>query len=127
MIKSSSVAHLESNLTDVAIHHGTPWRVQNANLAINHIVAVSDIIGMKQVIVTHAAAKSLHKLPANSQWCMLAKVEEYAADPASLANNAKALAGSDLIRLRVGDWRVIMRDGVVLEVLEIGSRGSNHE
>ncbi|WP_035097604.1 hypothetical protein [Devosia sp. LC5] len=31
------------------------------------------------------------------------------------------------IRLRVGDWRVIMEDGVVLEVLEIGPRGGVYE
>jgi mRNA interferase RelE/StbE len=29
-----------------------------------------------------------------------------------------------MIRLRVGDWRVIMDDGVVLEIVAIGSRGS---
>lgn len=39
------------------------------------------------------------------------------------ANNVKALKGREAIRLRVGDWRVIMDDGVVLAVLEIGPRG----
>ena len=53
----------------------------------------------------------------------MAKVEQFAADPASLANNVKALSGREAIRLRVGDWRVIMEDGVVLAVLEIGPRG----
>jgi mRNA interferase RelE/StbE len=34
------------------------------------------------------------------------------------------LTGSPNIRLRVGDWRVIMDDqGTVLAVLEIGTRG----
>lgn len=52
------------------------------------------------------------------------KVEQYAADPASQANNVTALTGSPYIRLRVGDWRVIMDDrGNVLDVLEIGTRG----
>ena len=54
----------------------------------------------------------------------MAKVDQYAADPASQANNVKALQGREGIRLRVGDWRVIMRDGEVLAVLEIGPRGS---
>jgi mRNA interferase RelE/StbE len=57
----------------------------------------------------------------------MAKVDQYAADPASLANNVTNLKGRDGIRLRVGDWRVIMRDGVVVEVLEIGPRGGVYE
>lgn len=53
------------------------------------------------------------------------KIEQYAADPASQANNVRALKGREGIRLRVGDWRVIMNDdGVVLAVLDIGPRGS---
>lgn len=55
------------------------------------------------------------------------KIEGYAADPASQANNIKALQGRGGIRLRVGDWRVIMEDGVVLDVLDIGPRGSIYE
>lgn len=39
-------------------------------------------------------------------------------------NNVKALVGSEYIRLRVGDWRIIMDDqGTVLQVLKIGARG----
>jgi len=53
------------------------------------------------------------------------KIEQYAADPASQANNVRALKGREGIRLRVGDWRVIMNEnGVVLAVLDIGPRGS---
>lgn len=66
-------------------------------------------------------------MPANMASRIVAKVEEYAADPASQANNVKALKGRDAIRLRVGDWRVIMQDGLVLAVLEIGPRGSIYE
>lgn len=52
------------------------------------------------------------------------KIEQFAADPRSRANNVKALVGSPYIRLRVGDGRVIMDDqGNVLLVLEIGPRG----
>jgi mRNA interferase RelE/StbE len=40
----------------------------------------------------------------------------------------KALRGFEgLIRLRVGDWRVIMHDGVVIEILEIKARGSAYK
>jgi mRNA interferase RelE/StbE len=53
------------------------------------------------------------------------KIRSFAEDPASQANNVKALQGVEgVIRLRVGDWRVIMRDGVVVEILEIKARGS---
>ena len=36
-----------------------------------------------------------------------AKIAQYAADPASLANNVRKLQGREGCRLRVGDWRVI--------------------
>ena len=49
-------------------------------------------------------------------------------DPASQANNVKALQGMDgMLRLRVGDWRIVMCDGVVLEILDIKVRGSAYK
>lgn len=57
----------------------------------------------------------------------MGKIEAYATDPASQANNVKALHGRDGIRLRVGDWRVIMRDGEVLDVLDVGPRGGVYD
>ena len=51
----------------------------------------------------------------------------YAADPQSQANNVTALVGREGIRLRVGDWRVIMHDGEVLDVLKIGPRGGVYD
>ncbi|MDX1400559.1 MAG: type II toxin-antitoxin system RelE/ParE family toxin [Kiloniellales bacterium] len=76
-------------------------------------------------IVTYkpAARKALLKMPKNTAKRIVGKIEEYAADPASQSNNVKALKGRNGIRLRIGDWRVIMHDGVVLAVLEIGTRG----
>lgn len=82
---------------------------------------------MKRVVYTRAALKSLRRIPANAARLIVAKVDQYAADPTSLANNVTALKGREGIRLRVQDWRVIMRDGVVLEVLEIGARGSVYD
>ncbi len=78
---------------------------------------------MKQIAYTKDALKALRKMPANTAERIKAKIEAYAADPVSQANNVKALQGRSGIRLRVGDWRVIMEDGVVLAVLEIGPRG----
>lgn len=82
---------------------------------------------MKPVSYSRSALKTLRKMPRDTAERIMGKVDQYAADPASQANNVKALQGRDGIRLRVGDWRVIMRDGEVLAVLEIGPRGSIYE
>lgn len=82
---------------------------------------------MKPITYTRAALKSLRRMPTKTAERIMAKVEEYAADPAALANNVKALKGRTGVRLRVGDWRVIMEDGEVLAVLEIGPRGDIYD
>ena len=82
---------------------------------------------MKQIAYTRDALKALRRMPANTAERIKAKIEAYATDPASQANNVKALQGRAGIRLRVGDWRVIMEDGVVLGVLEIGPRGGIYD
>ncbi|PEQ10596.1 hypothetical protein B2G71_21710 [Novosphingobium sp. PC22D] len=80
---------------------------------------------MKPVTYTRAALKALRKMHVDVAERIIGKIEQYAADPASQANNVRALKGREGIRLRVGDWRVIMNDdGVVLAVLDIGPRGS---
>ena len=78
---------------------------------------------MKEVVIQPAARKALRRMPANTAQRILVKINAYAADPSSQANNVTALVGRDGIRLRVGDWRVIMQDGVVLDVLQVGPRG----
>lgn len=82
---------------------------------------------MKSITYTRSATKVLRRIPANASRLIVAKVEQYAADPVSLANMVTNLKGRDGIRLRVGDWRVIMDDGVVLAVLAIGPRGGIYE
>lgn len=94
-------------------------------LAIDYIVAISYMCCMKPITYRPAALKVLRKMPQTTAKRIISKIEAYAIDPASQANNVKALKGREGIRLRVGDWRVIMDDnGDVLDVLEIGSRGS---
>ena len=78
---------------------------------------------MKQVGYRPAARKALRKMPRNTALRIMAKIELYAADPTAQANNIKALQGRDGFRLRVGDWRIILLDGVVLDVLNIAARG----
>lgn len=82
---------------------------------------------MKPITYKPAAAKALRRMPANIARRIVGKIEAYAADPASQANNIKALKGTRAIRLRVGDWRVIMEDDVVLDVLDIGARGGIYD
>lgn len=78
---------------------------------------------MKPITYRLAAAKALRRMPANVARRIVAKVEAYADDPSSQQNNVKALRGREGIRLRVGDWRIIMMDGDVLDILDIGPRG----
>jgi mRNA interferase RelE/StbE len=79
---------------------------------------------MKKIAYSKAAAMALRRMPANTAVRIRSKIQEYAADPISQANNVKSLQGRSGIRLRIGDWRVVMEDGDVLEVVEIGPRGS---
>ena len=82
---------------------------------------------MKPISYSKTALKTLRRIPANEAKRIRGKIEAYAADPASQANNVTALQGRDGIRLRVGDWRVILDDGEVLAVLKIGPRGGVYD
>ncbi|MFB4386414.1 type II toxin-antitoxin system RelE/ParE family toxin [Agrobacterium sp. LR_9] len=83
---------------------------------------------MKRIAYSKSSLKVLRRLPTNEATRITAKIEQYASDPKSLANNVKTLTGSQFIRLRVADWRIIMDDqGNVLEVIKIGARGSIYE
>lgn len=73
---------------------------------------------------SRSAIKVLRQMPAPTRDRIKTKVRAYATDPASQANNVTALKGRTGIRLRIGDWRIIMNDrGAVLDVLQIGPRG----
>ena len=83
---------------------------------------------MKQISYTRAALKTLRRMPANTSSLIREKIVAYASAPETQANNVKALKGRTGIRLRVGDWRVIMDDqGNVLAVLHIGPRGGVYD
>lgn len=83
---------------------------------------------MKKVRYTSAAIKTLRRIPANISQRIREKISAYAEDPASQANNVKALKGRRGVRLRVGDWRVIMdEEGNVLSILEVGPRGGVYD
>lgn len=80
---------------------------------------------MKEIVFSRQADKALRSMTTNQAARIKAKIGQYARDPGSLANNAKRLQGTDLMRLRIGDWRVVFdEDGHVLAILVITSRGS---
>lgn len=60
-----------------------------------------------QVRILPRAVKDLKAIDRADRNRILTKIEQYAADPTALANNVKALQGSDLYRLRVADYRVL--------------------
>ncbi len=81
---------------------------------------------MMRIAYSKDAHRTLHRLLVNTARLIRDKVRQYAADPASLANNVKALKGCDgVLRLRVGDWRVLFtEDGEVIGIIRIAPRGN---
>lgn len=83
---------------------------------------------MKSISYSTVAIRALRRIPRNVADLIRSKIEACAEDPASQANNVKVLKGREGIRLRVGDWRVIMDDqSNVLAILDIGPRGSVYD
>lgn len=76
----------------------------------------------KPIDYSRDALRALARMDRSTASRIVEKIELLATSPAALANNLRALRGGDgLMRLRVGDWRVIYRDGMVL-----ASSGSRH-
>lgn len=83
---------------------------------------------MKEIVYSKTAQKALMRMPRNWAKRIRDKINSYAADPASQANNVKSLQGMEgMLRLRVGDWRVVMRDCVVLAIITVKPRGSAYK
>lgn len=72
------------------------------------------------------AVKDMRRLAGPDRQRIVAKVEQYADEPTSLANNVIQLAGSPYRRLRVGGYRVLFtveqRTTVVIVVLRVRHR-----
>jgi mRNA interferase RelE/StbE len=72
---------------------------------------------MKEVVYSKTAQKALMRMPRNWALRIRDKINAYV-----------TLRGTEgMLRLRVGDWRVVMRDGVVLEILDVKARGSAYK
>jgi mRNA interferase RelE/StbE len=82
---------------------------------------------VKTVSYTRAAVRALRKHRSMAPRIM-AEVEAYAANPASLANMVTEMVGKDSMRLRVGDFRVLFRETATeVIVLDVGPRGSIYD
>lgn len=84
---------------------------------------------MRHVEYARAALKTLKRIDAVTARRIRDKVEQYAQDPASLENNVIAMKGGDgFRRMRVGDWRVIFdEDMLVVFVVRIAPRGGAYD
>lgn len=78
---------------------------------------------MKTIRYSREADAALAKMPAKQASAIEDKIEQYAANPEALANKVKQLRGTKVMRLRVGDYRVIFDEDMnVLDILAIGHR-----
>lgn len=83
---------------------------------------------MREIVYSAQARWKLARISNNDARRIRSKIEQYATDPTSLANNVKKLQGLNYYRLRVGDWRVIFReDGLIVDVVRIAARGEAYE
>ena len=82
----------------------------------------------KPIRYSRQALKMLERIDRRTSLRIVEKIKQLAVDPTPLANNITRLKGEEnWVRLRVGDWRVIYEDGVVLAVERIAPRGSVYE
>jgi len=82
---------------------------------------------MKTVLYTKAALRSL-RAHSNRAKQIRAKIEQYATNPATLANNVIQLTGSSAKRLRIAGFRVLFTEtDTTITVLDLGPRGEIYE
>ena len=83
---------------------------------------------VKPIEYSREALGMLKRMDRKTAARIVEKVELLASDASALAKNVKRMkGGGGLMRLRVGDWRVIYRDNIVIAVLRIASRGSAYD
>lgn len=83
----------------------------------------------REVIYARDAARTLQRMDRASAQRIRSKLRQLADDPESLANNVKPLKGGEgYWRLRVGDWRVIYTEAlVVLSVVRVAARSAAYD
>ncbi len=82
---------------------------------------------MKAVTYTRVALRSL-QAHSNRARQIRTKIDQYASDPASLANNVIQLTGSPAKRLRIASFRVLFTETeTTITILDVGPRGDIYE
>lgn len=73
--------------------------------------------------------RTLRRMPADVSALVRSEIEQYAAEPASLADDVKASKGEPgVFRLRVNQWRVLFdEDGEIIAIIRIAPRGAAYE
>ena len=75
---------------------------------------------MKDVSYTRTAVKALKSLPAKDRNAIMDKMDAYAD---GRRQDVVALKGSDFLRLRHGNWRVVFEEGAeAITVLDVAHR-----
>lgn len=85
---------------------------------------------MKRIVYSDQALHALRRMDRATARRIVGKIGQLATDPESLANNIKRLTGKEreLLRLRVGDWRILFT--MTLEIVgisRISPRSSAYE
>lgn len=76
---------------------------------------------MKKIAYSKNSLKTLRRMQRSQSKAIVDKIEDYAAN---LPVDTKPLKGSDYVRIRVGQWRIIVDDdGLVLNIIKIAPRG----
>ncbi|HZF44073.1 MAG TPA: type II toxin-antitoxin system RelE/ParE family toxin [Sphingomonadaceae bacterium] len=83
----------------------------------------------RRIEYSRDALRTLQRIDRATGERIVLKIEQLAERPESLANNVRALKGrGGLKRLRVGDWRVIFTETlVVIAVERIAPRGAAYD
>lgn len=77
---------------------------------------------MKSIVYSPAARRTLRDMPAEVRKRIVTKLERYARLG---AGDVKAMSGSDLLRLRAGDYRVLFaEDEERLAIVRVGHRST---
>ena len=62
---------------------------------------------MFKISISKSAMRQLNRIPTNTKQTVIRKIHQVAANPHAPNNNIKALRRSGVLRLRIGDWRVL--------------------
>lgn len=77
---------------------------------------------MKDVVYSAGARRALRGLPTEVRQRIVGKLERYARTG---AGDVKAMSGSDLLRLRSGDYRALFAEDVTrIAIVSVGHRSS---